>query len=434
MTPRSPTPLTRVRRLRRGAGAIAALTLICATASAAGAPPDVLRVGLVAGTPAAGPLREALNSALSDAADPAAAITLLAAPAGHAAGLAALRSTDVAVILHGPGAIGAEDVAALREFLRAGRGVVVLGATAEAWAAVPEFLADHLGASPAGIFAKGAAMTVINLLPHPIFAGVTTFDTAEAMPRWEKLAGDAQLFMEGTVGEETTPLAWVRRRANGRLCHFVPTGPALFADSAYRRLLANAVRWAGARAIPGARPIVQRTFMPESHPGAFAITFPRGPGVCLDPVRGGINYLWDGDFVDLRPRWLTKQGEPARIFGEIFYREQEWQPLRPGAPDRVADWQFRGYALTPDGPEFRYQIDGREVAETITATADGAGLVRRFRVGAGRGPLWINLEAQPQAVMRLTGLERDGARAVFASPAAGEFTIEIRRRPADPIP
>jgi hypothetical protein len=339
-----------------------------------------------------------------------------------------LREADAVVFNRGPGRLDAAAAASLKEFLLSGRAVVVLGATREAWDAVPAFLTEQLGAEPGGGFADGAPMTVINLFPHSIYTGVVRFETRQPMPAWKKLADDAQLIMEGTVGEATTPLAWLRRRAGGRICHIVPAGAELWGNPDYLRIVANAVLWTSGRPIPGAQPIVQRTFMPESYPGSFAITFPTGPGVCFDPVRGGINFIWEGDFVDLRPRWLTKQGEPPRLFGRIFYQEKGWQPLRAGAPDRDTEYHFRGYALTPAGPEFHYQIGGRDVFETLVATVDGAGVVRRFRVGAGAGPLWINLEPQADADIAVHGLERDGARAVFSSAAAGEFTIEIHRQ------
>jgi hypothetical protein len=339
-----------------------------------------------------------------------------------------LRSADAAVFVRGPGSLAGSDAAELRRFIASGKGVVVLGAEREWWDAAPDFLPEHLGAEPGGRFAGGAPMRVINLYPHPIYTDVATFETAQPMPFWKTLADDIQLIMEGTVGEDTAPLAWVRRRETGRICHIVPAGNALFADASYLQIVANAVLWSCGRPIPHARPIVQRTFMPDSYPGSFAITFPNGPGVCFDPVRGGINFIWEGDFIDLRPRWLTKQGAPPRFFGPVFYRETAWQPQRLGAPTRDANFQFRGYALKPGGPEFRYQIGGRDVFETLAANAEGTGLTRRFRVGAGTGPLWIKLEAQADAEIALTGLVREGDHATFASPAAGEFAIEIRRK------
>ena len=345
--------------------------------------------------------------------------------------LAGLKDSDVAVFLRGPGAkLSDADRSLLRDTLATIPGLVLIGARAESWPA-DIGLNELLGATPAGPFAGGATLAVIDLYPHPILTGVTRLETRFPVARYDKLAPDAQMFIEGTVGEATTPLAWVRRRTAGRLCHVALAGSTLLADAQYQRLLGNAVRWSAGRPVPGAQPIVQRTFMPDSYPGAFAITLPNGPGVCLDPVRGGINFIWDGDFVDLRPRWLTKVGEPARVFGDVFYRETQWQPLRGGAPDAAPDFHLRGYTLRDGQVEFHYEIAGREVHERLSAGADG-GLVRTFRVGPGRAALWLQLEPQPTAEVTVRGLSRDGDLASFTSTAAGEFAVEVRRKAVVP--
>ncbi|MSU49363.1 MAG: hypothetical protein EXS37_09805 [Opitutus sp.] len=399
-----------------------------------GAEPAPLRVCLVAaeGRPVGG--LDELKAALEKARGFEGIVVTVARDTSGGRSLDALRSAEAAVFHRGPGALGADDTAILREFLGSGKGLVVLGAADDAWQAAPGFMADVLGATAGPEFAHGAPMSVINLLPHPIYTGVVRFETSHAMPAFTKLADDIQLIMEGTVGEDTTPLAWVRCRPPGRVFHLVPAAPDLLNDSSYQRIVANAVLWTCGRPIPGAQPIVQRTFMPDSYPGAIAIAFPNGPGVCLDPVRGGINYIWDGDFVDLRPRWLTKQGAPARIFGETFYREKLWQPLRLGAPGSEPNFHFRGYTLKADGPEFHYEIDGRDVFETIRALEDGKGIARHFRVSPGKQALWVNLEAQPGADVVARGVERDGNTCCFPSHAAGEFTIEIRRKTGGAIP
>jgi hypothetical protein len=407
--------------------AVSALSSRAAVSTSGAANNEAWQVLLVANDGRAEGLRRALAEALGDG-SPGATVTLARQRADGTLALDALPNAQVAVFLHGPGPLSDADATRLREFMQAGRGCVVLGATEEAWAAAPRFVTEYLGATSSGAFGKGAPMSVINLFPHPIFAGVERFETREAMTSWQKLADDAHIIMEGTVGEETTPLAWLRRGPAGRICHAVPCSPALFADAAYVQIVANAVRWSAGRVIPRAQPIVQRTFMPESYPGSFAITFPRGPTVCLDPVRGGINFISDGDYVDLRPRWLTKQGQPARVFGTVFYQEKAWQPLRAGSPTGESKFEFRGYTVGPDGPEFHYQIDGRDVYELLSATASGAGIMRRFRVAAGNAPLWLSLEPQADAEVVLTGLERDGAHASFAAKTPGEFTIEIRRK------
>jgi hypothetical protein len=407
--------------------AVPLLPMHAAVSPTRGGQDDPLQICLVAGDRGAAAFAGALRQALTEA-SAGATVTLAQPHADRTLALDPLRSAQAAIFVHGPGPLSQPDAVLLQEFLSAGRGCVVLGATADAWTAEPRFMSEYLGATPNGSFGKGAPMAVINLLPHPIYTGVARFETPEPMASWQKLADDAQIIMEGTVAEETAPLAWLRRLPAGRICHLVPCSPALFDDPAYVQIVANAVRWSASRAIPHAQPIVQRTFMPESYPGSFAITFPRGPTVCLDPVRGGINFISDGDYVDLRPRWLTKQGAPARVFGSVFYQEKSWQPLRAGSPARESKFEFRGYTLKPDGPEFHYAIDGREVHESLAATADGLGVVRRFRVGAGNAPLWLNLDPQPDATVVLTGLEHDGPNASFGAKAGGEFTIEIRRK------
>jgi len=220
----------------------------------------------------------------------------------------------------------------------------------------------------------------------------------------------------------------MHRRAEGRMAHFVLSHPSLFSDPAYQQMIGQAVLWAVQRPIPGAETAVQRTFMPESYPGAFAITLPNGPSLCFDPVRGGVNYIWDGDFIDLRPRWITKQGEPARFFGEIFYHEKEWQPFRAAAPNAASELRFRGYTLRAGIPEFHYEIGERDVFETFSAGSTPGSLLRTFRVGPGKAPLWLNIEPQTKSEVIVRGLERDGPLASFSSPAGGEFTIEIRRK------
>jgi type 1 glutamine amidotransferase len=342
--------------------------------------------------------------------------------------LRSLSTADAVIVHRGPGALSATDTAEWRTFLRSGKPLVLIAATPDAWPTEPAFATDVLGAKPGKLFAEGAPLTVINLFPHPILSGIRRFETKQTFPLYSQLGDDAQMIMEGTAGEATAPLAWVRRRAEGRMAHFVLSHPSLFSDPAYQQMIGQAVLWAVQRPIPGAETAVQRTFMPESYPGAFAITLPNGPSLCFDPVRGGVNYIWDGDFIDLRPRWITKQGEPARFFGEIFYHEKEWQPFRAAAPNAASELRFRGYTLRAGIPEFHYEIGERDVFETFSAGSTPGSLLRTFRVGPGKAPLWLNIEPQTKSEVIVRGLERDGPLASFSSPAGGEFTIEIRRK------
>ena len=386
----------------------AALAFAAAVGAAVAEP---LRVALV-GPPTEGTILAPLGAAIE---------------AGGLVRTSSLARAEALLVLRGPGSAPAPEV---RRLIEAGRPTVVIGAEPALWGDAGGFITERLGATRGAEFAGGTPLRVINLFAHPILTGTEKLETDEAVPAWTKLADDAQVIVEGITGEETTPLAWVRSVGAARLCHLVPSSPALLNSTDYLRIITHALLWTARRPIPGARPAVQRTFMPESHPGAFAVTFPEGVGVCLDPVRGGVNFAWEGDFVDLRPRWLTKQGAPARIFGPVFYSEKAWRPLRGGAPGASSAWRFLGYTLHEGAPRFRYDVSGREITETLRALPDGAGFTRLFAVAAGKSPLWLTLEEQSEAEFIVEGAARDGQTVAFTSPDAGGFKITVRRRGA----
>lgn len=417
------------RRLMRFLALAFALTGLFSPALAQ---PRALKVALIAGAEPAGVEAEAGLAALKRSleASPMVSVSLVLPPPGGKAmpSLTALRSSDVAVLYGGSGELAAEDAAILRQFLEMEKGLVVIRGTMEPWTPWPNFVPEVLGAKRQGRFADGAPMRVINLFGHAIFTGVTHLETTEGMPLYSDLANDALMVIEGTVGEATAPLGWLRRWKNVRLAHIVPAGPALFRDQGYLRLLANCVFWTARRPIEGARAIVQRTYLPDAYPGALAVTMPGGPTFCFDPVRGGVSQINDGDFVDLRPRWITKRGEPARVSGEVFYRDATRGLFWMAADGSEPPFKFRGYSVEGPYPELYYKVGDREVREQVLPLASGMGILRKFRVGPGTQPIWYKSEPQTGAEVTAKGLEQDGRRMGFTGTGAGEFTIEIRQK------
>ncbi len=409
---------------------IAGLGLGPASGGAAESKP--LRVALIAGAePAAveaGKSLMALKLALEKNAG--VSVVLVAPPAGGATmpALAELRTANAAVLYGGSGDLSRGDAAILREFLGAGKGLVVIRAATERWSAWPTFTPDVLGAKRQGAVASGAPMRVINLFPHAIFTGLTKLETSQEMPLYADLASDALMTIEGTVGESTAPLGWLRRWQNARIVHIVPAGPELFRQEGYVRMLANSVLWTVQRPIPDARAYVQRTYLPESYPGTLAVTMPGGPTFAFDPVRGGISHMSDGDFVDLRPRWITKRGEPARLSGEIFYRDTSRGLFWMTADGREPAFHFKGYSVVGRYPELFYRVGDREIREETLPLASGMGIIRKFHVGPGTQPLWYKSDPQPGAEITAKGLEQDGSRMGYTGTGAGEFTIEIRQK------
>lgn len=359
----------------------------------------------------------------------------LVAPDGDAPGLASgLERAEAAVIwVHGQ-RLAHPERELLRKFSERGGGVVVVGAGEEAWYDWPQFGPLFLDAHFGGLFANGASMRVINLLPHAIFTGVDHFDTRQAMNRVE-LGPTAQVIMEGTVGEETVPMGWIRRIGVSRTVAFSCADRLLGGDRDFQVVLENSIRWAAGRRIPGAQTLVERTIMAGAIPGALAICFPGGPSICYDTVRGGIDYVWDGDYVDLHPWWTAKHGQPlrafeARIWGSVFYRDKDLAPaMHVGTQSTQSDYHFRGYRIRNDGfPEIFYDVGDRRVTEDLAVLGDGNGVMRAFHVSAGTAPLWLRIDGHSGADISIEGATRDGDLVHFDSEAAGDFSMTIRKR------
>jgi len=244
-----------------------------------------------------------------------------------------------------------------------------------------------------------------------------------------------QVIMEGTVGEDTVPMGWVCRHGEGRVVCFQPGGRFLLGDPQFRGIISNSVLWAAKRPVPGARTLVQRTCMRDAYPGALAVSFPGGPSLCLDTVRGGINYIWDGDFVDLRPWWTARHGDPlrtfaARVSGDVLYRERSLSSaLHLGSGNDQSVFHFRGYRLREDGfPELLYSVGGREITEELHPVGDGMGVECTFHVASGPAPLWLRLDGGSSAGIGVNGAVRDGSFVHFDATGAGVFDVTIRGR------
>ena len=408
-------------------GFAAVLAVLLSVAALRSAP---LRVWIIAGP---GLPAEEVKATLAAADGADCSVTTL--PVAGAAVLSGLGLADVGVLWVRGRPAGSQGLAALRDFLAAGKGLVVLGEKGGTWSDWLGFDAEVAGASYGAPFAGGERMRVINALPHAITTGVRNFDPAEAM-RECRLAGDAGVFLEGMVGENTVPLGWMRKSGRGRVVCLQPGNPELWGDADYRRLVANSVDWAAARPIPGAKTLLQRTYLNQAYPGAIAITFPQGPSLCYDIVRGGINYVSDGDFADLHPWWTGRHGAPirdfgARISGDVFYRENTLAPgthLGSGTADSA--YHYHGYRMKGLYPELSYTVDDREVREELRPTADAAGVVRIFRLQPGKTPFWLKIEPGEESSVMVEGAVWEGGFIHFDGTGRGEFTVTIHRKGA----
>ena len=149
-------------------------------------------------------------------------------------------------------------------------------------------------------------------------------------------------------------------------------------------------------------PRVFRTFMPEAGPSAFAVELSEHVAFCYDPLRGGINQLWNGN-IDLSPTFQAKINHPAKIVGTIFYAETLTHPLRLTNLGTTAEYRFKGYRYKEDAVVFDFTLHGLPVTETLRLSEDGRGLVREFSLPKGGGPAFLTLQVQPAANVTVSG-------------------------------
>lgn len=184
--------------------------------------------------------------------------------------------------------------------------------------------------------------------------------------------------------------------------------------------------------IPAPDVQVYRTMMPDAGPSAFAVRFTEaGLAMCYDPVRGGVNYLWRGDF-DLQPTVTGKISKLAIVEGEPFYREKDWHPLRSAKALDGADYTFLGYSVKEGALEFSYAIDGGvKVRERITPI-DRGGIRRDFLVenpGSAVHSLYLHLEPQELATVSVDGgIVGEDGWALIEGEALRDFSITIHKK------
>jgi hypothetical protein len=91
---------------------------------------------------------------------------------------------------------------------------------------------------------------------------------------------------------------------------------------------------------------------------------------------------WQGGFLDMSGDWDGRGGNPVKILGQRFYG-QAVSPIHIGSAEADGPRVFKGYELKGRIPTFSYTVGDVEVKERITATPDGAGIVRTFDVESG---------------------------------------------------
>ena len=96
--------------------------------------------------------------------------------------------------------------------------------------------------------------------------------------------------------------------------------------------------------------------------------------------------------------WKGHFDASAKILGDIFFRDNTDFPFRLGENATIPSIQYKGYRLIEKYPEFHYTLDGIDVYELIRPKADGAGLIRDFRIPHADRKFWFFTNRQDDAI------------------------------------
>lgn len=173
---------------------------------------------------------------------------------------------------------------------------------------------------------------------------------------------------------------------------------------------------------------VERGYLLNAKPNAFAVSLDHGVSVCFDPIRGGLNTVWKGGFLDVAPirPGMGKAVRPAALLGAVVYQESGEFPLRVGDPSRRPEVRFVGYNLGADHIEFIYRVGAVEIREEIRSFPDGSGLVRRLRLESGSPPVWYFPGERSGATISIRNARPVEGGWQLTPDASGEVVIELR--------
>jgi mono/diheme cytochrome c family protein len=219
------------------------------------------------------------------------------------------------------------------------------------------------------------------------------------------------------------------------------------------------------------RPIILRTFMPDDEtkglkpdaPGtrAIAVGYPGGVSASFDAHTCRLSYAWSGQFLDARPVWDGRGGNPAKLMGPKFWTAPVGCPVAATDSSEPPDFlsrandpayggtlpegklfkgvtllHFDGYGLDEKGaPTFHYHltvgenedVKVSERVEPLRAPA-GVGLGRRFVLDVpAKQTAWVFVGESNTAPMLLA---KDGEKKVLdlkdginVMPAAGHTLL-----------
>ena len=167
-------------------------------------------------------------------------------------GVEQLDTCDVILVFTRRLNVPPEQLARIKKYMESGKGVVGVRTASHAFQTWLEFDHEVLGGDYKGHATDKPARVSINpaAKDHPVLARVEPFTTSGKLYTNARPASDITILLTATTEDDTQPVAWVRTLPEHRDQRVFYTSlgvPADFRDENFRRMLANAVLWAGAK-------------------------------------------------------------------------------------------------------------------------------------------------------------------------------------------
>ncbi|MCS6850732.1 MAG: c-type cytochrome [Gemmataceae bacterium] len=135
----------------------------------------------------------------------------------------------------------------------------------------------------------------------------------------------------------------------------------------------------------GDRPVLLRTFMPDSGTRSLAIGYPGGVALVYDLGACRLSYAWSGNFLDAAAAWANRGGAPAKPLGNRFWTAPPGCPWAVGTSDAPPDFASRAQDPAYGGPLPPNKVlQGPPQLHFLGYGVDRAGKPTiRYRLGAG---------------------------------------------------
>ena len=160
------------------------------------------------------------------------------------AGIERLLVADTALFHVRRKTLDEKNLAVLKQFFAAGKGFVALRSTSHGWENWKDFDQQVLGAKYGGPGGNNAGNALkLHFTDHPIWKGAEGLDTKKDLYRITEVAPNVTVILEGDTKSGRMPVGWTRPHHSARLFYLALGYKEDMEQPAFRRAMANALRW-----------------------------------------------------------------------------------------------------------------------------------------------------------------------------------------------